>query len=205
MKTFIKTFIAIALTTTAVATSTVNSLANDGKKETILNEVKNVNKINVSGNVELILVQSAVESVKVYDDYYAKNALVQQKNGELRISSFEKQTLTVVVYVNNLSEITAANNATVKTFGKLNLLSLNVNLKDNATANLNVQTLDMNTDLSDISRLTLTGSTENYNGLMGSFSKVDISQYTAESKHIQSKNNAIAKKEIVSYHLPEAE
>jgi hypothetical protein len=206
MKTSIKTLIAVALTAVVLTSASVNTFAENNKKETILNEVKGVSKINVSGNVELILVQSLNESVKVYDDYYAKNALVQQKGGELRISSFEKETLTVVVYVNNLSEITASNNATVRTFGKLSTLSLNVNLKDNAVANLNVKTLEMTTDLSGISKLTLTGCTDSYNGLMGSFSKVDLSQYAADNKNIQSKNNAVAKKSVITtLLLPDAE
>lgn len=206
MKTSIKTIIAIALTTVLFATSTVATFAADGKKETILTDVKKVNKINVSGNVELILVQSTDESVKVYDDYYAKNALVQQKDGELRISSFNKEALTVIVYVNNLTSITASDNASVKTFGKFNAVALDVTLQDKATANLNTNTLELNTNVSGIAKLTLAGATETYNGLMGSFANVNMESFAAESKSIQSKNTAVAKTVVVTAaQLPEAE
>ncbi len=203
MKTSIKTLVALAITAVVLTGSTVNSFATEIKKETVLAEVKKVNKINVSGNVELILVQSTNESVKVYDDYYAKNALVQQKNGELRISSFNKETLTIVVYVNSLTEITATDHASVRTSGKFNTLALDVNLKDNATASLNINTLNLSTNVADNANLTLTGSTESYSSLMGSLAQVNMSKFTSESTNIQSKN--IIAKVAASYELPDSE
>ena len=206
MKTSIKTFIALAITAVVLTGSTVATFAADGKKETTLTEVKKVNQIKVSGNVELILVQSTDEHVKVYDDYYAKNALVQQRDGELRISSFNKETLTVVVYVNNLTSLSASNNATVKTYGKFNALMLEVNLTDNASANLNINTLEVFTNVSGAAKLTLAGSTETYNSLMGSFAKVNMDQFSAETKSIQSKNTIIAKTVLVkASQLPDSE
>lgn len=203
MKTSIKTLVALAITAVVLTGSTVNTFGSDLKKETVLAEVKKVNKINISGNVELILVQSTNESVKVYDDYYAKNALVQQKNGELRISSFNKETLTVVVYVNSLTEITATDNAKVKTSGKFNTLALDINLKDNATASLDINTLSLFTNVADSANLTLTGSTESYASLMGSLAQVNMTKFTSESTNIQSKN--IIAKVAKSYELPDSE
>lgn len=193
MKTSIKTLIALAITAVTLTSSTVMANTADQNKVTILSEVKKVNKINVAGNVELILVQSADESVKVNDNYFAKNALVQQKDGELRISSFNKETLTVVVYVNNLTSITAADNATVKTFGQFNVLSLDINLKDQATATLNTNTINLYTNLSGQSNLTLTGTTSDYSAVMDSVAKVNMAQFAAESTNIQSKNVSVAK------------
>ncbi len=203
MKTSIKTLVALAITAVVLTGSTVNSFATEIKKETVLAEVKKVNKINVSGNVELILVQSTNESVKIYDDYYAKNALVQQKNGELRISSFNKETLTIVVYVNSLTEITATDHASVRTSGKFNTLALDVNLKDNATASLNINTLNLSTNVADNANLTLTGSTESYSSLMGSLAQVNMSKFSSESTNIQSKNTIA--KVATSYELPDSE
>ncbi|WP_199141687.1 GIN domain-containing protein [Pedobacter sp. ASV12] len=193
MKTAIKTLFAIALTTVLSATVASTVKAADNNTITVLSEVKKVNKINVSGNVEVILVQSPNESVKVYDNYYAKNALVQQQDGELRISSFNKETLTVVVYVSNLSTITASDNAKVSTYGKFNTLSLEVNLKDNAAANLNTNTINLNSNLSGQANLTLAGSTSAYNATMGSVAKVNLDQFAAESTSIQSQNVVVAK------------
>lgn len=192
MKTSIKSLIALTLTTLALTTATVNVKAAEANQVTVLSQVKKVNKISVSGNVELILVQSADESVKVYDSYFSKNALVQQKDGELRISSFNKETLTVIAYVSNLSAITASDNSTVKTFGKFNALSLDVTLTDQAKAVLNTNTVSMYAQLNDKSNLSLTGSTSDYNAVMGSVASVNMSQFIASSTNIQSKNNTVA-------------
>ena len=189
MKTSIKSLIALAITAVVLTTSSISSFAAD-EKETNLTEVKKVSTINVSGNVALILVQSNEESVKVYDNYYAKNALVQKKDGELRISSYSKETLTVVVYVANLSSITASDRATVKTIGKMNVLSLAVNLYGNATADINTNAIDLSSNVSDDSNLTLSGSTETYTSLVGNFAKVNMSQFVAQTTNIQSKVNS---------------
>ena len=198
MKNSIKN-LAAALTLTGIllgGAAFANTTTDNGQV-TVLSEVKKVNKINVSGNVELILVQSADESVKVYDNYFAKNALVQQKNGELRISSFNKETLTVVVYVSNLNEINAANDATVSTFGKFNILDLTVNLKDNASAKLNTNTISLTTNVNGSAKLTLSGKTEAHNAVIGSVAKVNMDQFAAENTSIKANNTTIAKSTAV--------
>ncbi|WP_316770158.1 GIN domain-containing protein [Pedobacter frigiditerrae] len=193
MKTSIKTLIALSLTAAILTSSAFVTKADNGQTQTVLNDVKKVNKITVSGNVELILVQSADENVKVYNNYYASNALVQQKNGELRISSFNKETLTVIVYVTNLNSVTASDNATVKTFGKFSLLNLDVTLKDKATANLNTSTISLNANVTDEANLTLSGTTEDYNAVLGSVAKLNMTQFAAETTSIKSQNISIAK------------
>lgn len=193
MKTSIKSLIALTVTAVVLTGSSMVSKAATSQTITVLSEVKKVNKINVSGNVELILVQSADEHVNVYHNYFANNALVQQKDGELRISSFNKETLTVVVYANNLTAINASGSAKVKTYGKFDVLSLDVNLSDQATANLNTNTINLSTNLSGQSNLTLTGTTAAYDAVMGSVSKVNMAQFAAESTNIQSKSMNIAK------------
>ena len=187
MNTSIKTLIAATLTVVVLTGSALATKANDNAV-TVLSDVKKVNKINVSGNVELILVQSDNESVKVYDNYYTKNALVQQKDGELRISSYEKETLTVVVYVNSLSAITASDNATVRTSGKFSAVDLNVNLNDNAKAVLNTNTISLSTNVKGNADLTLTGTTLEYNALVNNSSKVTMNDFAAESSNISSQN-----------------
>jgi hypothetical protein len=192
MKTSIKTLIALTITTLALTLSAASVKAANPNQVTILTEVKKVDKISVAGNVELILVQSADESVKVYDSYFSKNALVQQKDGELRISSFNKEVLTVVVYVKNLSSITASGNSTIKTAGKFNTLSLEVTLKDKATAVLNTNTVDLYANLNGQSNLSLTGTTFTYNAIISSVAAVNMSQFTASTTNIQSKSKSIA-------------
>jgi hypothetical protein len=187
MNTSIKNLIAATFTLVVLMSTTIMVKADDSKV-TVLTDVKKVNKINVSGNVDLILVQSATESVKVYDDYYANNALVQQKDNELRISSYNAEKLTVVVYVSNLTSITASENASVKTFGKFSALDLAVNLTDNAKAELNTNTISLNTNVKGNADLTLTGSTLEYNALLNNISKVNMNAFVAENSLIRSQN-----------------
>lgn len=202
MKTAIKNLFAAILTVAISASAPAFVNAKEAKKVTVLSAVKNFNKLNVSGNVEVILVQSANPSVQVYDNYYAKNALVQEKDGELRISSFDKETLTVVVYASQLNEITASDKAVVKTSGKFSALSLEVNLKDQAKATLNTNTVDLFAKVNDKASLNLSGSTTDYNVVIGSLASLSTEKFSAENTSIQSKNTAVAQKQSVSNTLP---
>ena len=193
MKIAIKSLIALTITTLALTASTISVKAADPNQVTVLTQAKKLNKINVSGNVELILVQSADESVKVYDNYFTKNALVQEKDGELRISSFNKETLSVVVNVSDLSSITASGNAKITTYGKFNALSLDVYLSDQANVVLNTNTISLFANLNGQSNLSLTGTTTEYNAVMGSVATVSMTKYIAATTNIQSKGISIAK------------
>lgn len=202
MKTSIKNLFAALLTVAISASAPAFVNAKEAKKVTVISEVKKFNKLNISGNVEVILVQNQNQSVQVYDNYYAKNALIQEKNGELRISSFDKETLTVVVYANQLNEITVNDNATIKTSGKFKALSLAVNLKDNAKATLNTNTVNLFTTVNGQATLTLSGSTTDYNAVIGSIGALNMDKFAAENSSIQSKNTAVAQKQAVSNALP---
>lgn len=186
MKTYIKNLIASTLSLVILAGITTSAKADSGL--TVLNNVKKVNKVNVAGNVNLILVQSADEHVKVYDSYYEKNALVQEKDGELRISSYEKQPLTVVVYTSNISAISASDNATVSTYGKLSVLDLDVTLNDQATAVLNTNTITLNTTVKGNADLTLAGNSLDYNAVVNNISKINMTAFSAANVNLQSQN-----------------
>jgi len=202
MKTAIKTLFAAILTVAISASAPAFANAKEAKKVTMLNTVKNFNKLNVAGNVEVILVQSTNPGVQVYDNYYAKNALVQEKDGELRISSFDKEILTVVVYASQLNEITASDNAVVKTNGKFNTLSLEVNLKDQAKASLNTNTVDLFAKVNGKASLSLSGSTTDYNAIIGSLASLSSEKFSAENTNIQSKNTAVAQQQSATSTLP---
>lgn len=185
MKTFIKTLFAAALTTVVLSSATVAANASEiNSSYTALTQVKNINKIVVSGNVKLILVQDSKEGVEVYDQYYSKNALVQQQGAELRISSFTKDVLTVIAHVNNVSSIEASNTSKVITSGSFNLLNLKVVLKDQATADINANTVNLSTTVNDASSLKLEGSTENHEAALGSEAKMKMDDFTAQNTSI---------------------
>ena len=185
MKTSIKNPIA-GLLTTVVLTSSAFASSDEPKTITVLNQVKNISKLVISGNVEVFLIQAPIECVKVYDSYYSKNALVQQEQGVLRISSFQKETLKVAVYVNNLSSIQASDHATVKTFGKVSFLSLDVILKDKASADIEANTVSLYTSVKDSASLTLSGATEDHPAVLGSVAKMSMNHFTAASSSVSS-------------------
>lgn len=185
MKTSIKSLIAIVLTSFSLTAAASNDV-------TTLSDIKEVNKINVSGNVELILVQSNSESVQVYNNYYASNALVQSKNGNLNISSFEKEKLTVVVNVKNVSNISVSDEATVTTFGKLSVLTLDVKLKGNAKANLSLLTTNLTSQIKDNAGLILEGMTLNHQANIQNLANVDLTKFDSERTSFQSNNIRIA-------------
>ncbi|WP_421945619.1 GIN domain-containing protein [Pedobacter sp.] len=185
MKNSIKNLFAAALTTIILgATAVTVSAAEKGNSYTNLTSVKNISKIKISGNVKLILIQDAKESVEVYDNYYTKNALVQQQNGELRISSFNTEALTVIAHVNNITNIEASNSASVKTAGNFNLLNLNLVLNDKATADITANTLSLTTNVNGASALNLKGNTESYNAVLSSSAKVGMNDFTAIDSNV---------------------
>jgi len=201
MKTSIKTLFAAALTLVVLSSSAFASTDVKNNNVTVLTQVKNISKIEVKGNVEVILVQSPVESVKVYDSYYSKNALVQQQDGVLRISSFQKETLSVVVYVRDLSSIEAGDNAQVKTYGKINFLSLDVKLNGNATADINASTVSLYTSVKDNASLKLAGSTTDYYAVLSSNAKLNMGCFVAETSSVNSAATVIAKAKPVKQTL----
>ncbi len=196
MKTSIKTLFAAALTLVVLTSSAFASTDVKENNVTVLATVKNISKIEVKGNVEVILVQAPVESVKVYDNYYAKNALVQQEDGVLRISSFQKETLTVAVYVRELSTVEASDNAQVKTFGKVNFLSLAIKLNGNATADINASTINLYTSLKDNASLKLTGTTTEYYAVLSSQAKLNMGSFIAENSSVNATATVYAKATI---------
>jgi hypothetical protein len=186
MKNSIKNLFAAALVMVTLSSATVVANATENSANyTALTKVKNISKIVVSGNVKLILVQDAKESVEVYDQYYTKNALVQQQGAELRISSFEKNALTVIAHVNNLTVIEASNTATVTTAGNFNLLNLNIVLNDKASADINANAVNISTDVKDAASLKLAGSAETHVALIGAESKINMGAFTAQESSIK--------------------
>jgi hypothetical protein len=194
MKTSIQNL--IAATFALVVLSTSAFAAADGKENnvTVLSHVANINKVVAIGNVEVILIQAYTESVKVYDNYYAKNALVQQENGVLRISSFQKEKLTVAVYVRNLTSIEADDNANVKTLGKINSLALSVVLKGKATADLNANTVSLFTEVQDTATLTLSGEATDYFARLSTAAKINLDQFKAEESSMKTVSTIVIAK-----------
>ena len=123
MKTTIVTIFTALVLATGITTTYAAAPANK-QNVTVLENVTNINKIEVYGNVELYVSDGPKDEVKVYNQYYSESALVQNNNGVLRISSYKNEKLVVWVTANDLRAISAFDNSTVKSFGNLSKLNL---------------------------------------------------------------------------------
>ena len=153
-----------SIVTIAIALSTVFGISKSGfaataskEEATTLTEVSRINKIIVQGNVELYVSDGITDNVKVYNHYYAESALVQDQKGVLRISSYTDQKLVVWVTVSDLSTMTLYDNAVVKSFGKLSAIDLDIQLHDNASAQLTMDVYSANITLKDHAKADLAG------------------------------------------------
>ena len=200
MKNSIKNLFAAALVMVTLSSATVVANAAELKSSyTTINQVKNISKISVSGNVKLILIQDSKESIEVFDKYYASNALVQQQGAELRISSFAKEALTVIAHVNNLTSIEASNTSSIATSGKFNLLDLEVILKDKASATINANTVNLFTTVNDGTSLSLEGTTETHTAVLGNAAKLKMNEFAAQNTNISIATKAIYASNLSRY------
>ncbi len=130
---------------------------------TTLTDINNINKIEVYGNVELYVSDGPSDQVKVYNQYYGESALVQNRNGVLRISSYKNEKLIVWVTANDLRNISVFDNSEVKSFGALSNIELNVDLHNNASAKLNLDTYKASVTVNDHAKADLSGNSTEFN------------------------------------------
>ena len=161
MKTRILTLIALVILTVGI-TKTVNAATSNAAVVTTLTDISTINKIEIHGNVEVYVSNGAKDQVKVYNKYYSESALVQSTNGVLRISSYTSEKLVVWVTAKDLRAITAYDNSEVKSFVELSGIELNVNLHNNATAKLNINSFNTSVTVADHAKAELTGTAENF-------------------------------------------
>jgi len=181
MKTKVFTLIAIA----ALAFGTVNftnaaTVKINKEVSTTLTSVSKINNIEVRGNVEVFVSDGSADAVKVYNRYYAENAVVQNVNGTLRISSYNAQKLVVWVTAKDLRGISAYDNSVVKSFGKLAEIGLDVALYDNSSAQLDLDAYTANINVNDHARADLTGKVSECDLKYTNITTVNQSQLAAE-------------------------
>ncbi|TWR29057.1 hypothetical protein FPZ43_12415 [Mucilaginibacter pallidiroseus] len=162
MKTKVLTIAAIMIMAMAATknNANANTVKAEGEVSTVLTNISTINKIEVHGNVELFVSDGNADQVKVYNKYYAENALIQGKDGVLRIASYKNEKLVVWVTANDLRAITAYDNAEVKSFGNLSKIQLDVQLYNNATANLKLDAYTANISVNDAAKATITGTAD---------------------------------------------
>ena len=156
----IATIFTLALGTITSANASVNTKQEENS--TTLTNVSKINKIEIYGNVELFVSDGTADQVKVYNKYYEESALVQSKDGVLRISSYSDKKLVVWVTANDLRAITANDNAEVKSFGNLSKIDLDVTLNNNASAKLCLDAYKANITVNDRAKADLSGNVTDY-------------------------------------------
>ncbi len=172
----------ILAATVAVITLTMTALtgkANDAI--TKLTDIKDISKINATGNVKVYISEGATEGVTVYNEYYSNSALVQEDNGELNITSFDSEQLEIWVQVNKLTRIEAGGNAEIKSLGKFTALELSVELNDSASADLNTQVISFASVVNDSASLKLTGDALDHAVIINGSGKTDVTDFDAIS------------------------
>ena len=162
MKTQIITLFAALLLGSGIANSAHAAAPVKAQNATVLSDISAINKIEVYGNVELYVSDGSADEVKVYNQYYGERALVQSRNGVLRISSYKNEKLVVWVTANDLRSISAFDNAEVKSFGALSKIELNVDLHNNSSANLNLDAFNANVTVSDHAHADLSGTANEF-------------------------------------------
>lgn len=161
MKTKFITLITIAALTLGTTSATFAANATNDETTT-LTGMSHINAIEAKGNVEVYITNGDKDGVKVFDNYYSQNALVQNENGTLRITSYKTEKLVVLVTVTDLRTINASDNAMIKSYGTLSALELNVELNDNAGAQLKVDALAANFKVNDRAKADISGYINDY-------------------------------------------
>jgi hypothetical protein len=159
MKTPILTLFSALVLSSGIAKA---QIATTVKSESVTS-VSAINKIEVHGNVELYISEGPADKVKVYNMYYAENALVHGAKGVLRISSYKAEKLVVWVTAADLRSIAAYDNSEVKTFGNESAIEFNVDLYNNASAKLNFESFSANITVNDLAKVELSGSSNEIN------------------------------------------
>lgn len=187
MKTRIVSFITLLIIVLSISVSNAATRDNNnGTQTAVVVAANSINKIEASGNVEVYVTNGDRAQVKVYDNYYAKNALVQEEDGVLRIASYTADKLVVLVTVTDLHAITANDNATIKSYGKLSLIELNLVLNNKASAQLNFDVLNASVTLNNRASAELSGSVFNYElagSRLSTINKTNLTVVNASEKN----------------------
>ena len=178
MKKTILSIITLATVVLGITNSTYAATKNN-VVVTTLSDITTINKIEVHGNVELYISDGATDQVKVYNKYYSESALVQNKNGVLRITSYTNEKLVVWVTANDLRAVSAYDNSQVKSFGDLSKIEFSVDLHNTASAQLSLDAYSAIVSVSDKAKADLSGTATEFSLNHNQGSTVNKSNFIA--------------------------
>ena len=186
MKTSITTLTKSLLAAVVLSASIFSTAASAEEKQRVkISAPKNFDKVVVSGNVEVTLIQNGREGVSYNDDNTGKVKVIQDGSA-LKITSADNSPAKITVYVKNIYRVQASDDAVVKTDGKLDVKYLQVFLKGNALAQINAKTESLYTVMEESADLKLSGSTQTHSLVMGSTPKLNLDKFAALKTEINS-------------------
>ncbi|NQX41738.1 hypothetical protein SAMN05421820_1091 [Pedobacter steynii] len=194
MKTSFKSLLALTLTAIVLSTSAFTSLAvaADKNPSGMLAPLTAFNKIVVTGNVKLTLVQKSKQDITVDSEFDQNKTSFKQKGYTLFINSTASETLYVTVFVTDLQRIDASQGARVATVGNFNLEVLQVFLQDNATASVKGTINSLYTVTKDNSDLKLAGTANQHIIVKNRNSILDTEKFAALKTEMTSLEAGIA-------------
>ncbi|WP_316824770.1 GIN domain-containing protein [Pedobacter miscanthi] len=179
MKTLFSTSAKSLMAALVLSATIFSSNVMAGEKQPVkMSAAKNFDKVVVSGNVQVTLIQNGTEGVS-YADENTGNVKVVQDGSALKITSTNLNPAKITVYVKNIYRVQASDNATVTTEGKLNVKYLQVFLTGNAVAKINSKTESLYTVMEGYADLKLSGATQSHNLVMGSTPKLNLDKFAA--------------------------
>jgi hypothetical protein len=184
MRTSLKIMFAIIPVCMILSNTNVAKATEIHNAYTTFSPVREIRKLVVTGNVKVTLIQAGKERVEVYGNDFQNDGAVQQEGTTLKINSFRKTPLAVVVFVNNLNEISASDKVSVKTRGTFKLLNLRVKLQGQATADINAGVWNLYTKVTERADLTLYGAAESHTIVMNSLGHLNMDLFLAKETAI---------------------
>jgi hypothetical protein len=194
MKTKILTLIVLFAAVAGTAKNAEAAVAANSNY-TVLNDIKAINSIEVRGNVEVFISDNAGEQVTVYNKYYAQNALVQNKSGVLRISSYTPEKLIVWVNSQNLRSVSAYDNAEIKSFGNVSKIEFSIDLHNNAVAKLNLDAYSVRVKMRGNATAELSGNVEVF-GMDRNTGSMVISNGLTVGRNVENKITETGKEQL---------
>lgn len=180
MKTSVKTLFASALTAIVLSTSAFTSVA-AAKSDSFLELSTTIdfNKVVITGNVNVELIQSEKQRVVIYEAYNKDLTTITQKGDKLFINSKEDEPIHITVYVKDLQRIDASNRVSVITRGRFASNVLQVFLQDNAKAYVSGDIGSLYTLVKDRSELKLKGTSKDHVSVKSKVAKLNTVQFAS--------------------------
>lgn len=205
MKTLTQTLFATALATIISGSSVLAAFAHTSPAAEVSKATGSAvtfNKVIVSGNVKVILIQGTKESIKVDDSFDASKTTIKRNGYKLLIHSTEINPVTITVSVKDLQRIDVSGISSVETKGKFDLKYLQIFMSYSSSASINAKTGSLYTNISDAAELKLSGSTDDHTFIANQNARADLDHFvcnraerlTDESIAVISLNRAIVAK-----------